>query len=265
MIDIERARAFVETYGTAIDRALLDAYTGQVKPIDVPSAFRSAQNDDGGFALDLQPDRPSSLVTTAQSLRWLHDLQLLKSSEAQKALHFMLDRQSVRGIWREHVELQVFNPPPWMNPDSPSADVYTTAICAGTLALVSGEDFRVDRAVTWLQTQQARDGLLMGFKAHSSWLAVPAFVQVFGQETRATRRLIAGLGEIVGAYWPGSMLAWMLQSLLDAGYTSQTLLVERAWDLLSNAQQPDGSFTTEDQDDLVQTALRAIDVARRLE
>jgi prenyltransferase beta subunit len=160
--------------------------------------------------------------------------------------------------------LQQFNPPLWMDPESTAADVYTTAFCANTMAVVGDDELAVDQAVDWLQTQQGRDGLLAGFKAHSSWLAVPAFERVFGQETRATRRLIAGLGGILAADWPASMLAWLLQSVLDAGSTRRTALVDRAWTMLAAAQQPDGSFSAEEEDEQVQATLRALIVVQRL-
>jgi hypothetical protein len=264
MIDLKRAGTFIQTHGTSVDRARLEALLENRFPQNVPAVLRAAQNSDGGFAFDLHAGRPSAFTTTAQSLRWLHDLRLLDSAEGCAAVRFIVDRQTLRGIWREQPSLQPFDPPPWMDPESAAADVYTTALCAGTLAVVSQDnDLQIDRAVGWLQTQQGRDGLLAGFKAHSSWLALPAFVHILGQETRATRRLVAGLGKILSSAWPASMLTWLLQALLDAGYTHHTKLVDRAWTLLANAQQADGSFAAED-DDAVETTLRAIDVARRL-
>jgi hypothetical protein len=179
-------------------------------------------------------------------------------------LRFIEQRQTARGIWRESADLQRFNPPLWMDPDSTAADVYTTAICANTLAVLGGDELAVDQAVAWLQTQQARDGLLAGFKAHSSWLALPAFTTIYGPETRTTRRLVAGLGSILDDGWPASMLAWLLQCALDAGYTRRTELVDRAWQQLERAQQPDGSFTVDEGDDSIHITLQALDVARRI-
>ena len=61
------------------------------------------------------------------------------------------------------------------------------------------------------------------------------------------------------------MLGWMLQSLLDAHYTRRTELLNRAWLMLNDAQQSDGSFAAEEGEDPVQTTLQALDVARRLQ
>jgi hypothetical protein len=264
MIDLEQARAFVQAQGNEIEQLRLVALVDGVYPAAVPESLAALQNSDGGFPFGLTTGRPSALSPTAYVLSWLRDLRLATSDAAQRALQFIERQQTPRGIWRESADLQAFNPPPWMDSESVAADVYTTALCASTLALLSDNDLPVDQAVAWLQTQQGRDGLLSGFRAHSSWLALPAFVTIYGQETRATRRLVAGLGSILDEGWPASMLAWLLQSALDANYTRRTELVNRAWQLLGASQQPDGSFSLDEGDDPVHTTLQAIDVAQRL-
>jgi hypothetical protein len=264
MIDTQRARAFVQTHGDDVQKQRLAALLNNTRPDAVPAVLRALQNEDGGFSLLLQPERPSALSSTAYALVWLRDLELINSDEGQRALRFIEQRQTARGIWRESPDLQRFNPPLWMDPDSTAADVYTTAICANALAVFGGNELTVDQGVAWLQTQQARDGLLIGFRAHSSWLALPAFVEIYGQETRTTRRLVAGLGSVLDDGWPGSMLAWLLQCAVDAGYTRRTELVDRAWQQLARAQQDDGSFTVDVGDDPLHTTLQALDVARRI-
>ena len=123
----------------------------------------------------------------------------------------------------------------------------------------------LDRAAAWLQTQQARDGLLNGWRYHASWLAIPIFAANFGEDTRATRRLISSLGRALNDEWAPSMLASLLQWLLAAGYTPRTGLVAHAWELLERSQAPDGSFATEDEaESTVEATLTALAVARRL-
>lgn len=268
-INIARARAFVQGSGTPLEQArLLGIVEPQGLREESPAAvseFLALQHPDGSFPFDLVAGRPSAFSTTAHALYWLHELRQGDSPAMQRAIEFLSDQQTRSGIWRESPALQAFNPPPWSDPESTPADIYTTALCASALAVFADDELPVDRAVSWLQTQQARDGLLTGFRTHSSWLAVPAFEKIYGQETRATRRLIAGLGTSLSPQWPGSMLAWMLQALLDAGYTTRTSLVERSWELLQASQQPDGSFTIEEDDSVVQTTLAAIDVALRFD
>lgn len=263
-INSAAARNFVETHGGPIDRARLHALLDNIVPAALPEDIGALQNADGGFALELKPGRPSALSTTCYVLTWLRDLRLAEHDAAQRALQFVLARQARRGIWREAAALQAYNPPAWMDPEAPAADIYTTAICASTVAVLTDDELAVEIAVNWLQTQQGRDGLLNGFKAHSSWLAVPAFVTALGHETRATRRLIAGLGQLLSPEWNGTMLAWLLQALLDGGYSRRTEVFNRAWIQLEAAQQPDGSFSTEEGEDSVHTTLQALSVAVRL-
>lgn len=263
-IDIDRARAFIDSNGTVIERARLRALLDDDMPDEIPDELRALQNSDGGFPVGLVVGRPSALSPTVNVLSWLRDLDLVDTDEAQRAITYIVDRQTPRGIWRESSEVMQFDPPPWMDPESTAGDIYTTALCASTIVLLSDDELPGDLAVNWLQTQQGRDGLLTGFKAHSSWIAVPAYETILGQETRGTRRLIAGLGEILADDWSGSMLAWMLQSLLDANYTRRTEVVNRAWYLLQEAQQTDGSFTTDEGENPVQTTLQALDVASRI-
>jgi prenyltransferase beta subunit len=234
-------------------------------PRDVPPDLAVLQNPDGGFPYDLQTGRPSSLNHTSLVLQWLRDLQLGESEPANGAYAFILSRQTRRGIWREDPEIRAFDPPLWMDAESAAGDVYTTALCAGALLDHPNAAVGVDRALAWLQTQQGRDGLLEGFKLHASWLAVPSFAELLGLEARATRRLVAGLGEALSDEWTPAMLASMLRCLLDAGYTLRTEVVSRAWLRLQALQQPDGSFAPEDEgESAVSVTLTALGVAHRL-
>lgn len=264
MIDLERARGYITAHGDDLARLRLAALLDQQFPAAVPPALAALQNADGGFAVLKQAGNPSALSPTAEALSWLRELHLATSPAAQQALAFIETRQHQRGIWREDAALQAYDLPLWMDPESPAADTYTTAVCASTLAQYDGNDLAVEQAVVWLQTQQGRDGLLAGFRALSSWLALPAFVATYGPDTRTTRRLVAGLGSVLDSTWPGSMLAGLLRAGLDAGYTRQTQVINRAWLQLQQAQHADGGFSVDEDDDPVQATLNALDVAQRL-
>ena len=264
-LDLQQARTFVETHGTPIERARLVALLNRRRPDAVPPELATLQNPDGGFPYELQANQPSTLHHTALVVRWLQNRRQTRSATAGGAYAFILSRQTQRGIWRESPELQRFQLPLWMDPESAVADIYTTALCAATLLAYSDAALAVDRAVAWLQTQQGRDGLLAGFKLHASWLAVPAFAEMLGQDARPTRRLIAGLGDALNPEWMPSMLAGMLDRLLDAGYSQRTEVVARAWELLQTMQEQDGSFVSEDgPDGAAATTLLVLDVMRRL-
>lgn len=263
--DPQLARAFIAQHGTPLERARLAAREQKGAPHDVPPELAALQNPDGGFPYELQTGRPSALNHTALALQWLQELRLSGSATAGGAYAFLLSRQIRRGIWRESTDLQAFSLPLWMDPESAAGDVYTTALCARTLLGRPDADLALDRAVAWLQTHQGRDGLLEGFKAPASWLAVPVFAHLLGHDARATRRLVAGLGAALSDEWTPAMLAGMLRSLLDAGYNLRTELVSRGWTLLQTQQQPDGSFAPDEgTESAADVTLMVLDVARRL-
>ena len=263
-MDLQRARAFVETHGTPIERARLHALLGGGQAT-LPPELAGLQNPDGGFPYGLQIGRPSTLNHTALALGWLVDLGQAEGQVARGAYAFLHSRQTLGGIWRESQDLPQDDLPLWMDPESAVADVYTTALCAATLLDDEQAELALHRAVGWLQTQQGRDGLLHGFRLHASWLAAPVFAQILGDEARPTRRLIAGLGRALTPEWTASMIAEMLSRLLQAGYTPRTEVVARGWELLQGAQEADGSFASEDGvEGAVAATLRVLDVARRL-
>lgn len=258
---INSAINFIQIHGDPIAHArVATLLTGQ-SPAEVPPALVATQNPDGGFAFGGVPGRPSALNDTAQALQALADLRLLDRAAATAALAFIAGRQNRRGIWREGPELAPFDPPLWMVTDSPAADVYTTALCASALAQWGDDLLLVDRAVNWLQSQQGRDGLLQGFRLHSSWLALPAFVEVLEREARVTRRLVGSLGEALRSDWTGAMLASALRSFVAAGYTDRTAVVVRLWELLQTTQQPDGSVMVDESEDAVAATVDALAVA----
>jgi hypothetical protein len=231
----------------------------------VPADLAALQNDDGSFPYQMQHSLPGTLYHTATVLQWLHQLHLDDSTVASGAASFLASRQTPRGIWREGREVQSLGPPLWMDPDSTEADIYTTAYCAATNALRDPTALALDRAANWLQSQQGRDGLLHGWRLHASWLAVPVFAAIFGQDARATRRLVGGLGHALSPEWAPSMLATLLLWLLESGYTLRTGLVAHAWELLDTGQSPDGSFAPEEgAGDVVEATLTALIVAHRL-
>lgn len=264
-MDIRIAQTFIEQNGSPIERIRLAALISRQPLHAIPTELAVLQNEDHGFPYELRPGAPSALYQTATLLQWLYQLGLDDMPASRNAAAFLTSHQTSRGIWRESRELQSLLPPPWMDPDSTDADIYTTAYCAATLALYDPTSLFLDRAANWLQSQQGRDGLLHGWKFHASWLTVPVFAAIFGQEARATRRLIGGLGRAINGEWPPSMLASLLMWLLEGGYTMRTDIVAHAWVLLRDAQAPDGSFATEEgMDDTVEATQTALAVALRL-
>lgn len=244
-VNLERARNFVATHGTLVEQARLAVLLG--KEPEPPGTLTDLQHANGGLPYDWEAGAPVSLQHTALTLQWLRDLELTNDTAATKAVTFLLKAQKGRGLWRESDELRRYDLPLWMDPDASAADVYTTALCANALVPYPHASLVLDRAQAWLQTQQARDGLLQGFKLHASALAIPVFTETVGPESRATRRLVAGLGGSLGPDWAASTIVLVLRQMLDAGYGLRTELVARAWTILQTSQLQDGSFRSEDE------------------
>ena len=265
-IDIRRGQTFVQAHGTPLERARLAALLGGARPGDVPPELHALQNPDGGFPYRLQIGLPSTLNHTVQVLQWLDDLRLGDAPVAGGARAFLRSRQTRGGIWREDRMLQQYDDlSPGMDSELTAADVYTTALCGAALIVDDAAIVQIDRAMTWLQTQQGRDGLLQGFKARASAIALPVFEHLLGEEARPTRRLIAGLGHALMPDWDGGMLTELLFRLRQAGYGFHTEVVVRAWDQLQAAQAPDGSITTEEHADTLEATIRALDIAYSVE
>ena len=244
-VNLERARSFVAAHGTPVERARLARLLGNSP--EPPTVLLGLQHADGGFPYDWEAGAPVSLQHTATTLQWLRDLELTNEPAATRAATLLLKAQKGRGLWRESDELRRYDLPLWMEPDDSAADVYTTALCANALVPYPQASLVLDRAQAWLQTQQARDGLLQGFKLHASVLAIPVFPETVSTESRATRRLVAGLGGSLGPDWPASTMVLLLRHMLDAGYGLRTEVVARAWTMLQPAQMEDGSFANEDE------------------
>lgn len=261
-ININRGRAFVQEHGSLLERARLAALLDGVRPTSVPPELHALQNPDGGFPYQLQAGKPSTLNHTTLVLEWLADFGLGNDPVAGGARAFLRARQTYGGIWREDRVLQHEDLPLWMEPDSTAADVYTTAYCASALIGDLETIIQIDRTVTWLLTQQGRDGLLHGFKIQSSATALPVFADLLGEEARPTRRIVAALGKALAPDWDAGLLTVLLVRLRQAGYGFHTEVVVRAWDQLQAAQADDGSFTSEDEPDgTVATTIRALDIA----
>jgi hypothetical protein len=264
-LNLHQAQAYVEARGDTIDRIRLQALLRRDYETVLPPSLATLQNPDGGFPYRLRQGLPSTLHHTAQVLDWLDDLGHGQSETARGAYAFLRGKQTLGGIWREDMVVRYDDAPLWMDPESAAADIYTTALCGATLLRDDNALLLIDRSVVWLQTQQGKDGLLHGFRLHASWLAVPVFAEILGEEARATRRLVSGLGRALTPEWTASMVAEMLRRLLDAGFSQRTEVVARGWELLQNAQREDGSFEAEEtpEGDVAAT-LSVLQVARRL-
>lgn len=263
-MNIAQAINFIQTRGDWVLQARLAAITSAAPALDlVLNALTAGQNPDGGWPLNGTAGRPTSLYDTCRFLSWLNELDEGGSEMAERARALLVARQSPRGWWRESQDLLPFNPPLWMDAESDEALVYTTALCAATLASYDENPLEVDQAVNWLQGQIAPTGLLPGFRIEATAWAIPAFVANGHRETRSVKRMLMGLGKVLSPEWDAPTLATMLTGLSQAGFPRATREVERGLALLGDLQRPDGGWNDGDGKPDAQLTLQIIRAARR--
>lgn len=263
---IANAIRFVQSNPDPVIRARLAALIEAAPaPGEVVELLAAAQNTDGGWPFAGVAGRPSSLYDTCQMLTGLIELDEVGSAPAERGRAFLLARQSPRGWWRESASLAEFELPLWLDPEAEGALVYTTAVCAGTLA---GTDdpadlLAVDQAVGWLQPQVAPNGLLPGYRAFATAWALPAIATVAHRESRTVKRMVGGLGDLLSPDWDAPMLGMLLAGLSQAGLPRATKVVERALQMLTKLQRPDGAWADEHGAPDANLTLQIMRAARR--
>lgn len=265
-MNLGQATRWIDTNGDELLKARLAALL-EAAPAPEPllALIAAGQRPDGGWPFAGDPANPSSLHETCRMLQLLAELDQADHPAAQAARAYLQRAQSPRGFWREPAALSALNPPLWMDPDSDDATIYTTALCAATLAAANPDDMlALDQAVTWLQPQVPSNGLLPGFRVHATALAVRAFVAVAHRETRSVRRMIGGLGDQLTPEWDAATLGVVVGSLAAAGFPRATKVIERALGLLSKLQRPDGAWADEQDQPDGHLTLQIIRAARRL-
>jgi hypothetical protein len=265
-MNIANAIRFVQSSSDPVMRARLAALTEAAPaPEAVIETLAAQQNPDGGWPFGGVAGRPSSLYDTCQMLISLIELDEVGSEPAERGRAFLLAQQSPRGWWRESARLIEFDLPMWLNPEIEGALVYTTAVCASTLAGTDdAEDLlAVDQAVGWLQAQVSTNGLLPGYRAFSTAWALPAITAIAHRESRTVRRMVGGLGDLLSAEWDAPMIGMLLAGLSQAGLPRATKVVERALSMLTSLQRPDGAWPDENGAADVNLTLQIVRAARR--
>lgn len=265
-MNIAHAIRFVQSSPDPVLRARLAALIEAAPASEaVIASLAAQQNLDGGWSFGGVAGRPSSLVDTCQMLNSLVELDEISSAPAERGRAFLLAQQSPRGWWRESASLAEFDLPIWLDPEVEGALVYTTAMCASTLAGTDDPEdlLAVDQAVGWLQPQVAPNGLLPGYRAFSTAAALPAITAIAHRESRTVRRMVGGLGDLLSADWDASMLGMLLAGLSQAGLPRATKVIERALAMLTRLQRADGAWADENGAADAALTLQIIRAARR--
>jgi hypothetical protein len=260
--NLEQAILFVRQHGSPLELARLHAALGETAAIEeARQQVAALQNADGGWPYRQEEGQPSSLAATHHALTWLAELGLRGDDTAQRGLDFLLATQQADGSWRESDQILALKPPGWMSPDNEMANAYLTADSAYHLAV--GRDAQLDavtNACNYLYQLELEDQF-----PQTIWIMGALFTIAEGETSEVAQATRAYLEARLDDQWDASALAWMLNTYLNAGIAPSTPLLARARALLEQAQQPNGSFSSDDGDpfilDATIQAVRALQAA----
>ena len=260
--DLERAVAYIREHGAPLELARLHAALGERATVEeARQQVAALQNPDGGWPYRQQEGRPSSLAATHHALTWLAELGLRSDATFQRGLNFLLASQQPDGSWRESEQIAALHPPGWMTPVNAMANVYLTADSAYHLAVGRSPDLEaVTNACNYLYQLELEEQY-----PQTIWITGALFTIAEGATSEVAKAAREYLEARLDNQWDAGALAWMLNTYLNAGIDPTTPLLARARALLENAQQPDGSFVSDDGDqfalDVTIQAVRALQAA----
>ncbi len=260
--NLEQAIAYIRQHGSSLELARLHAALGEKAEIeDARRQVAALQNPDGGWPYRQQEGQPSSLAATHHALTWLAELGLRSDATGQRGLDFLVAAQQADGSWQESQQILALNPPGWMSPENAMANAYLTADSAYHLAV--GRDAQMDavtNACNFLYQLELEEQY-----PQTIWIMGALFTIAEGETSEVAVATRAYLEERLDSQWDASALAWLLNTYLNAGIAPSTPLLTRARALLEEAQQPNGSFSSDDGDaftlDATIQAVRALQAA----
>jgi hypothetical protein len=260
--NLEQAIAYIRQHGSPLELARLHAALGEHAEIEAARQQVAAlQNPDGGWPYRQQEGQPSSLAATHHALTWLAELGLRGAPTAQRGLDYLIANQQPDGSWRESEQILRLQPPAWMSPENAAANAYLTADSAYHLAV--GRDAQMDavtNACNYLYQLELEEQF-----PQTVWIMGALFTIAEGEESEVARATRDYLEARLDSDWGAGSLAWLLNTYLNAGIAPSMLLLAHARSLLESAQQPNGSFASDDGDpftlDVTIQAVRALQAA----
>lgn len=246
-IDLKRAVQFIESKGAPADKARLRTILHGAEPDAVIlRPLFDLQNNDGGFPSRPRPGNVSSVDATLTTLWRLDGWGLFPSPAAEKALAFLITQQREDGSWDENPALPRIDLAPWIIPGDYNTRVYLTAYSAFWLGLTPHrKQPAFQQAAGYLAVQQEGSGKLPGF-SHSSWIGAGVFFLGGEPFRRNAENGLAYLSAIPFSEWEDSQLAWAVDCLRRAGLPVETPWISTALEQLSQRQNEEGSWVSED-------------------
>jgi hypothetical protein len=245
MMDLQRAIAYVQERGDAIERARLTAILSDERPSEAAlQALAALQQADGSFAYWVP--QAGNVCDTAYVLQWFDDLRVYRGPIVDPACRFLLDCQLADCGWDEVDAVRAWTPPEWMTPGRIETRVWLTAFCAHVLIRFGCAEAEGSGCPTdFLLAHCDATGRLEGY-LRATWLALPMFAFYPGPDSEAFHRAVEVTEANYSADWQGPYLAWLLRCLQDAGLPAEHSLVTRSLDDLERKQRPDGSWEPEE-------------------
>jgi len=235
VVNVEKAAAYVQAAGDAVERArLASILRGEPPSEEALCALSRMQNADGGFSYWL-PDRTISTVCdTAYVLAWFDDLSMRSGPLVDGAVRFLFENQRPDGGWDEVEGVRRLDPPEFQTPGETRTRVWLTAYCAHWLMRFGHAESPQCRGcpVDFLLAHQEPSGRLAGY-LRATWDALPVFSRYPRGNSRPFELALAATEtEFSPQEWEGSYLAWLLLCLRDAGLPASHSLVTRSLDRL---------------------------------
>lgn len=246
---LEKAIAFVQTSGDAIEQARLGAILWSKPPQEsVLQKLAAMQNPDGGFSYWVKGF--STVCDTVYVLIWFDDLSLRTSPLVERAVNFLLTEQKEDGGWDEVEKVKEVDAPPFLTPGKISTRVWLTAYCTHWLVRFGYAEHPKAKGCPgkFLEAHREPSRRLVGstdMRAMWDWLVLLAYFP--GQDSEIFKQTLAVIEQgFSPEKWEGSYLAWLMCCLRDAGLPAQHPFVTRCLDELARKQRPDGGWDSED-------------------
>jgi hypothetical protein len=257
------AVAFVRDNGDELELARLAGLLGRERPD--PRALRALstrQNEDGGFPYLMIAGRPSAVTATSTALQWMQDLRVLRASQTERALAFLLTVQRPDGAWDESPALMKYDPPPLARPGHTAGRLFITSVASLWLArLLGGGHESVRRATAYLRS--SRDGEWPHDEPLQVSVAVTAACAAAdGLTSPVAAAGLEVLSHVPAETWSADRLVDLSLALYAAGFGGAEPVVLTSLATVLDMQRADGGWTSEygmDREvDLVLRALSAL-------
>jgi squalene cyclase len=248
-VNVDKAIDYIRQKGTDLERARIEWITSKVKPDDdTVTPLLKIQCQDGGFPFAMEEGNPSAVSSTLSSIEQLDELGLFTSKYTEHAVSYLLGVQKDDGGWDEDPAITQYALPAYITPGDLRTRVYLSAYAGYWLALKDHlEDPKFRKALYFLVSHQEETGRFFGFR-HTTWIAASAFALAGRPYAKIVSKAVKCLMGKPLDEWADSQLAWALACLGRAGLPKAHPFISDCLAELTERQQPDGTWISENGD-----------------